>query len=82
MSNPRAHPNSDDHEPQIPTAGMPRWVKAFVITVAALVLLLVAVMLITGGDHGPGRHLSSAPGGAARQQGHVLSALPGGPGCW
>jgi hypothetical protein len=80
MSYPRAQPNSDNHQPEIPTTGMPRWVKAFLITVAALVLLLVAVMLITGGDHGPGRHLSSAPGGAARQQGDVPSRLPGSPG--
>ena len=41
-------------------AGVPRWVKVFVITTLALVLLLVVVMLLTGGQHGPGRHLSSA----------------------
>jgi len=39
---------------------MPRWVKAFLLAAAALVVLTVAVMLISGGDHGPGRHLSSA----------------------
>jgi hypothetical protein len=68
VNNPRAQPNSDNHKPETPTAGMPRWVKAFLITAAALVLLMVAVMLIMGGDHGPGRHLSSAAGGGALEQ--------------
>lgn len=36
--------------------GMPRWVKVSAITVGVLVLLVVGVMLIGGGDHGPGRH--------------------------
>jgi hypothetical protein len=35
---------------------MPRWVKVFLIIAAALVVLMVAV---SGGQHGPGRHLSS-----------------------
>jgi hypothetical protein len=39
--------------------GMPRWVKRFLIVAAALVLLVVALMLVSGGQHGPGRHLSS-----------------------
>jgi hypothetical protein len=41
-------------------AGVPRWVKIFVITTLALVLLMVVVMLLAGGQHGPGRHLSAA----------------------
>jgi hypothetical protein len=39
---------------------MPRWVKVFLIIAAALVVLMVAVMLVSGGQHGPGRHLSSS----------------------
>ncbi len=39
--------------------GMPRWVKLSLILVAVLVLLVVIVMFIAGGDHGPSRH---APG--------------------
>jgi hypothetical protein len=35
-------------------------VKVFVITALGLALLLVAVMLLSGDRHGPGRHLSSA----------------------
>jgi hypothetical protein len=42
------------------TAGVPRWVKVFVVTALGLVLLMVVVMLLSGGRHGPGRHLSSA----------------------
>src|SRR4029453_10274825 len=42
------------------TAGVPRWVKVFVITALGLALLMVVVMLLSGGQHGPGRHLSSA----------------------
>jgi len=38
---------------------VPRWVKAFLIGVVAVVLLLIAAMVITGGRHGPGRHQSS-----------------------
>lgn len=34
--------------------GIPRWVKGFVIV--GVVVLLVAVVLLVGGDHGPGRH--------------------------
>jgi hypothetical protein len=38
---------------------MPRWVKISLIVAAVLVVLLVAGMLIGGGQHGPGRHLNS-----------------------
>ena len=43
--------------------GMPRWVKVSGIIVAVLVLLLVIVLLISGGEHGPRRHLSDGAGG-------------------
>jgi hypothetical protein len=43
-------------------AGMPRWVKISLIVAAVLVVLLVAGMLIGGGQHGPGRHLNSTTG--------------------
>jgi hypothetical protein len=36
--------------------GMPRWVKVSGIVAALIVVLLVAVMLLSGGEHGPGRH--------------------------
>lgn len=37
----------------------PRWVKIAGITTAALVLLVVVLALVSGGNHGPGRHSSS-----------------------
>ena len=42
------------------TAGVPRWVKVFVITALGLAFLMVVLMLLSGGRHGPGRHFSSA----------------------
>ncbi|HYI59871.1 MAG TPA: hypothetical protein VEX66_17015 [Microlunatus sp.] len=36
--------------------------KIFLIVTAVLVVLLVAGMLIGGGQHGPGRHFSSMAG--------------------
>ena len=34
----------------------PRWLVALVAIIVVAVLLAVAVMLIAGGKHGPGRH--------------------------
>jgi hypothetical protein len=34
--------------------------KVFLIIAAVLVVLMVAVMLVSGGQHGPRRHLSSS----------------------
>jgi hypothetical protein len=42
-----------------PTAGTPRWVKVFGAVALLIVLLLIVAMLL-GGEHGPGRHLSPA----------------------
>jgi hypothetical protein len=42
---------------------VPRWVKLFALIALVLVLLVAAVMVAVGGEHGPGRHLPS--GGAA-----------------
>nr|MBA2601249.1 hypothetical protein [Actinomycetota bacterium] len=42
--------------------GTPRWVKISGI-VAAIVIALIVVVLLFGGDHGPGRH--TAPMGGA-----------------
>jgi hypothetical protein len=46
-----------------PYPGTPRWVKMFGI-IAIVLVLLIAIMLLTG--HGPGRHTSSGDAG-----GHV-----------
>lgn len=41
----------------------PRWVKVTGVVVALLVALLVVGLLVSGGQHGPGRHaqLAAAP---------------------
>ena len=43
--------------------GVPRWVKVSGVVIAILVLVLVAVMVIGGGEHGPSRHASGQYGG-------------------
>ena len=48
-------PNPDAND----ESGTPRWVKVFGIICLALVLLLGVMLLAGGGNHGPGRHLSS-----------------------
>jgi hypothetical protein len=51
----------DDPPLRDESTGTPRWVKVFAI-VAGLVVLLVVVLLVFGGEHGPSRHsLGSAP---------------------
>lgn len=45
-----------------PWPGMPRWVRMSAIIAGALILLAVIAVIISGGRHGPGRHLPS--GGA------------------
>ncbi|MGC5077768.1 hypothetical protein [Agrococcus sp. DT81.2] len=48
----------DDRPP-----GAPMWVKAGAVVVGVVLLVALAVALLSGGDHGPGRHLGeSAPG--------------------
>ena len=42
------------------TTSTPRWVKVSGIVVIILVLLVVAIMFISGGEHGPGRHMPSS----------------------
>jgi hypothetical protein len=44
------------------TTATPRWLKVFGI-VALVVILLVGVLLLVGGEHGPGRHAPSDGGG-------------------
>ena len=48
-----------------PYPGTPRWVKVLGIIVIVAILLVVAIMFISGGRHGPGRH--SPSGGAGGQ---------------
>jgi hypothetical protein len=54
-------PSSSEREDRAdrgPAAGPPRWVKVFgIITLALIVLVLI--VLLAGGNHGPGRHQSA-----------------------
>jgi L-asparagine transporter-like permease len=44
-----------------PTTGTPRWVK--IVGIIAVVLLLVlGIIMLVGGEHGPGRHIPPAAG--------------------
>lgn len=54
-----------------PSAGTPRWVKVAGAIALLVALLLGAMLLLGGGEHGPARHTSSA------QQGRTQSAESG-----
>lgn len=47
------------------TTGAPRWVKASAIVVLAIVLMVGLMLLLGGGEHGPGRHTSGDAGDPA-----------------
>lgn len=58
-------PSSGSRNPDTNSGGspirapkMPRWVKVFVVIALVLVAFLV-VGLLSGGEHGPGRHFSA-----------------------
>jgi hypothetical protein len=42
-------------DPDAVEHAMPRWVKGF-IAAGLIVALLVVILVVLGGDHGPGRH--------------------------
>lgn len=48
----------DEYDLQSPPR-IPRWVKLFGI-IALVLLLLVGAILLSGGEHGPGRHMPAA----------------------
>ena len=58
MADRPSSPERDGSAERGPTAGPPRWVKISGIIALALVLLLL-IVLLAGGNHGPGRHQSS-----------------------
>lgn len=37
--------------------GMPRWVQASLIAAVVVAVVVVVVMLLSGGEHGPARHV-------------------------
>jgi hypothetical protein len=42
--------------------GTPRWVKLGAIAAVLVILLVVLVMVLTGSEHGPMRHIPSGSG--------------------
>lgn len=54
--------------------GMPRWVKVTLVVVVVVLLGLLLLVLVAPGEHGPGRHLSHAPAGAAALAAGPLAA--------
>jgi hypothetical protein len=66
MSDPTGDPDTGDDLSVGPdgesTTGTPRWVKAFGLIAVMLVVLLLVIALLRGG-HGPGRHALSSNAG-------------------
>ena len=51
--------------------GMPRWVKVFGIVALLVVVAVVVLMAVGGGDHGPGRHLPGGDTNTPTSAGHT-----------
>lgn len=75
MADPHDPDSYDDIGPRSgePATGAPRWAKAFGIIGLVLVVLFVVLLLVGGGNHGPGRHASSR--GPDRQAAPVSSVV-------
>jgi hypothetical protein len=59
MADQPSSPERDGSADRGPTAGPPRWVKVAGIIALAFVVL-VLIVLLAGGNHGPNRHQSCA----------------------
>jgi hypothetical protein len=64
MADQPASPEREERADRGPTVGPPRWVTVAGIIALALVVL-VLIVLLAGGNHGPSRHQSS-PGHGGR----------------
>ena len=49
-------PNPMDAQAPDGPPGLPQWVKILALGVAMTLIVLVIVMLLVGGEHGPGMH--------------------------
>ena len=56
MTNEQNGPGSGIERDRETLTGPPRWVKVSAIVAGGLILVVIAVMLLTGGQHGPARH--------------------------
>ena len=67
----------EDRDQRGAPAGAPRWVVLLALVALALIALFVVAQLTgIGGEHGPGRHQSSAS--SAAPSGAVDGSLPSG----
>ena len=71
MTDPLRDPDTEPDD-RAAAPGVPSWVKISVIIVAILALALIAIMLLSGGGHGPSRH---ATGG--QPAGHTAGQVRG-----
>jgi len=49
-------PQSEDAQRSVEPPGMPGWVKGLAIGLVVVVALVILVMVLSGGQHGPGMH--------------------------
>ena len=55
-------------EPGGSSASTPRWVKVSAAIALAVVLLIAAMLVFGGGEHGPGRHLGGGDNAAGESR--------------
>lgn len=49
--------DADDSGDEAEHPGLPDWVKVLGVVLVVFAIFLVTALLMTGGDHGPGRHM-------------------------
>jgi hypothetical protein len=78
MADSPRHPDPGGHAgPGPESTGTPRWVKVFGI-IAGVVAILLVVLLLAGGNHGPSRHLPSGGGAGEATPAGAHTPPPGG----
>lgn len=76
MADPTASSDTAVAHDHPPRPGAPRWVKVFAV-IAVVAVVMVVVMLLAGGNHGPGRHASGDPGGPGTTSAVTQSGVGG-----
>lgn len=61
-------------------SGAPRWVKIFAVVALVAILLVGALLVFGGGEHGPGRHIGSNAEPAYQGEAHAPGRHTGSPG--
>jgi hypothetical protein len=74
MPDQNSDPDSGAVAPDRSDTGTPRWVKVFGVIALVVVVLFVVLLLVRGGEHGPGRH---SPGGGSDAPGEHTGPPPG-----